>query len=344
MKVREKGMTDHECLLLKLRFIDLHFQIWDAVRACLSYEEGAAGRKVAGKGAGDVSYVLDAHAEEAIDAFFSKWDLPGGIVVVSEGLGVRSYPEGTSPDKARYRCLIDPIDGTRGIMYAMRSAWILSGIARNRGSATCLADIEMSLQTEIPVPKQTVSSVLWARRGAGATEEHWDIAGRHCLRGALPLLASTAETLQHGFCVFVNPFLGERKAITALGDRIVRSQIGETAQNEALVFHDEYISSAGQLYCIATGRYRLVADLRPRVGELLRERGRNYTLCAHPYDLCTYLVATESGCIVTDLTGHDLRYPMDTETDVGWISYANPILQKTIESRLLDEIRYLRIE
>jgi hypothetical protein len=37
--------------------------------------------------------------------------------------------------------IVDPIDGTRNIMYNKRSAWILSGIAPNTGRHDA-ADIE----------------------------------------------------------------------------------------------------------------------------------------------------------------------------------------------------------
>jgi len=36
----------------------------------------------------------------------------------------------------RYRVLFDPIDGTRLLMYAKNSGWILSGILPEKGEAT----------------------------------------------------------------------------------------------------------------------------------------------------------------------------------------------------------------
>ena len=68
------------------------------------------------------------------------------------------------------RCLIivDPIDGTRGLMYQKRPAWILTGVARGPGPCT-LADIELAVQTEIPLVKQHLSDTLWAVRGQSAS-------------------------------------------------------------------------------------------------------------------------------------------------------------------------------
>ena len=53
-------------------------------------------------------------------------------------------------------------------MYQKRSAWILTAVAPNRGAGTSLRDIELAVQTEIPLVKQHLSDQLWALRGGGA--------------------------------------------------------------------------------------------------------------------------------------------------------------------------------
>ena len=42
-------------------------------------------------------------------------------------------PDGASEADCQWRVIVDPIDGTRGLMYQKRSAWILTGVAPNRG-------------------------------------------------------------------------------------------------------------------------------------------------------------------------------------------------------------------
>ena len=64
------------------------------------------------------------------------------------------FPNGTCPADTKWKCLLDPIDGTRGIMYDKRSAWALSGIAPQRGEATRLSDIVVAAMTELPTTKQ----------------------------------------------------------------------------------------------------------------------------------------------------------------------------------------------
>ena len=56
-------------------------------------------------------------------------------------------PRGTTESEAVWRIIVDPIDGTRGLMYQKRSAWILTGVAPNRGPSTSLRDIVLAVQT-----------------------------------------------------------------------------------------------------------------------------------------------------------------------------------------------------
>ena len=76
-------------------------------------------------------------------------------------------PQGTSEKDALWRVIVDPIDGTRGLMYQKRSAWILTGVAPNRGPATSLEDVVLAVQTEMPLVKQHLSDALWADPRAG---------------------------------------------------------------------------------------------------------------------------------------------------------------------------------
>ena len=98
------------------------------------------------------------------------------IVLIAEGLpgGKRVLPRATSEETAVWRIIVDPIDGTRGLMYQKRSAWILTGVAPNRGADTNLSDIELAIQTEIPLIKQHLSDTIWACRGEGAHAERFN--------------------------------------------------------------------------------------------------------------------------------------------------------------------------
>ncbi|MGB9604980.1 MAG: inositol monophosphatase, partial [Bryobacteraceae bacterium] len=126
---------------------------------------------VAGDEEGDTIYAVDRIGEGALLELIEQEladHLP--VVVIAEGLpgGALTLPQGAAEASARWRIIVDPIDGTRGLMYQKRSAWILTGAARNRGPATTLADIELAVQTEIPLLKQHLADMLWAARSAGA--------------------------------------------------------------------------------------------------------------------------------------------------------------------------------
>jgi hypothetical protein len=51
------------------------------------------------------------------------------------------------------------------------------------------------------------------------------------------------------------------------------------------------------------------------------------------------LIAQEAGVIVTSPTGGALAAPLDTDSNVGWIGYANRQLQSFIEPVLQDLLR-----
>src|SRR4029079_13936106 len=102
---------------------------------------------------GGTIYAVDKVSEELLIEFFEREIAPHTpVVLIAEGLegGKIVLPRGSSEKDAHYRVIVDPIDGTRGIMYQKRSAWILTGVAPNKGPATDIGDIELAIQTEIP--------------------------------------------------------------------------------------------------------------------------------------------------------------------------------------------------
>jgi hypothetical protein len=107
--------------------------------------------------------------------------------------------------------------------------------------------------------------------------------------------------------------------------------LDHSAGGEPLVFEDQYASSGGQIGELACGRDRFVADLRPLVFDHL---GLDSAMAAHPYDICNWLVARESGAVVERPDGGDLDAPLDTTTNVAWVGYANPQLAARLRPHL----------
>ncbi len=331
-------MDELEGLLELIRRI--HERIRGQVLEACGQADTEALAAVAGDEEGDTLYGLDRIGEQAlVDLVETEVARHVPVVLVAEGLpgGALPLPPGICERDAKWRILVDPVDGTRGLMHQKRSAWILTGVAPNAGPNTTLADIELAVQTEIPLLKQHLADTIWARRGRGAHAERWNrLTGERC---PLTLRPSRAGTIAHGFATIVRFFPGARDELAAIDEEITRGALGAVAPGKAACFEDQYISSGGQLYELMAGHDRFVADLRPLMRPVLARRGEPLGLCCHPYDLATELVAREAGVILTDERGGALRAPLTTTADVCWVGYANAQIRAQIEPLLQPALR-----
>src|SRR5882672_5405200 len=101
-------------------------------------------------------------------------------------------------------------------MYQKRSAWILTGVAPNRGAETRIRDIVLAVQTEIPLVKQHLSDQLWAIRGEGVRATRFNrITGTSEPLGVRP---SRGGTIAHGFSSICRFFPGVRDVLAAIDD------------------------------------------------------------------------------------------------------------------------------
>jgi len=284
---------------------------------------------------GDTIYAVDRVSEDLLIDFFQKEIasvIP--IVLIAEGLpsGKVTLPEGVDEKETKWRIIVDPIDGTRGLMYQKRSAWILTGVAPNLGNETSLADIEFAIQTEIPTLKQHLSDSIWSQRGKGIVAERFNRLTRES--AALTLERSRATTIAHGYSQVARFFPGARDELAAIDEEIVFGALGPVQPEKAHCFEDQYTSSGGQLYELMSGHDRFTADLRPLMNKLLVQRGLALGICCHPYDVCTELIAREAGVIVTDAKGNQLNAELSVKPDVTWVGYANEHIQAQIEPLL----------
>jgi fructose-1,6-bisphosphatase/inositol monophosphatase family enzyme len=284
---------------------------------------------------GDTIYAVDRVSEELlVELFEHEVASSAPLVLVAEGIagGQLVLPRGTAASDAVWRIVVDPIDGTRGLMYQKRSAWVLTGVARNRGAETNLQELELAVQTEIPLVKQHLCDTLWALGGSGANAERFNrLNGK---RQSLALRPSRATTIRHGFAMISRFFPGARDELAAIDEEIVRGALGPVEPGKAHCFEDQYLSSGGQLYELMMGHDRFVADLRPLIETVLNQRGSALGICCHPYDMCTELIAREAGVIVTDEWGGPLRAPLNVEPDISWAGYANEAIRREIEPLL----------
>jgi len=325
-------VRDPERLLDELRGI--HAAIRDAVLAQCQHAAVEELAEVVGDEAGDTIYAIDRVSEDtllgAFEALARRWPL----VLVAEGLGATGRQimaaASTGPELA---VVVDPIDGTRGLMYQKRPGWILTGVAPFRDGTERLTDVALALQTEIPLVKQHLSDAVWTLDGRTAHGERFDrLTGE---RWPLALRPSRSSTIAQGFGNLSRFFPGPRGLLAEIDDDVVTRVLGPVTPGRAAAFEDQYISSGGQLYELMMGHDRWTADLRPLVWRQHGHRG----LCCHPYDLATEVIARAAGVIVTDEVGRPLDAALDVDTDVCWIGYANGAIRSQVEPALHAALR-----
>lgn len=320
---------------------DLQDSIRVAVAAGRDGRDAEELAEVAEVTAADTIYRIDKFGESAVLAWFdSHWpaDLP--VELVMEGIEDRAvaFPAGAPVDRAAFVCILDPIDGTRGLMYDKRSAWVLAGLAPRREGRATLADVRVAAMTELPTTKQWASDQISGVRGrgpSGLVAERVDV--RDGSRRPLAIRPSRAVDFRHGFAAIARFFPDGKELLARVEEALWRELLGPGDGGSPLVFEDQYLSSGGQIHELMIGRDRMIADLRPLAHAKL---GIDSALVCHPYDVCAAVLLQEAGGVVERPDGRPLDAPLDTTSPVSWIGYANPTLAETarpILARLIEE-------
>jgi len=327
-------------LFLRDKILELHCRIrQEVIRAC---EQSSLDHlaSVARDAAGDTIYAVDRVSEDVIIDFFRAEIAPvTPIVLIAEGLenGQLVLPEKTDESEILWRIIIDPIDGTRGLMYQKRSAWILTGVAPNHGANTGLQDIELAVQTEIPLVKQHLSDCLCVIRNQPVRAERFNrLSGE---TQPISLSPSAAPTIAHGFASVSRFFPGVRDTLAVIDEEIILGALGPVRHGKALCFEDQYIATGGQLYELMAGHDRFIADIRPLMEKILSKSALSLGICCNPYDICTELIARELGVIITDEYGQRLNPPLVVDHPVTWVGYANAAIRRQIEPLLQKALR-----
>ena len=279
--------------------------------------------------AGDLTYALDDAADAALEVFGERMGRRHPVTVVAEGPGVARHGEGS--DGRPLRVLVDPVDGTRSLMHDMRSAWAVTGVAPDHGDLTRLSDCEVAVQTELPTTSAGVYHVLSAVAGQGATIARHDVR-TGALLDSRPLRASADERIDNGYLCFAR-FLPVERALVAQVERDFLEEVIDAYDlSPRLIYDDQYLCNAGQMFFVVTGRYRMLADLR---GWLHRAFGlENFT--AKPYDMAALLVYREAGVPILDEHFQPFDAPMDTETRLSILAFANRSLAERLAPALAD--------
>ena len=276
--------------------------------------------RIAGQGAGDVTYGIDVPAEHALDVWLEERAREGPLSLLTEESGWRHRgPDGRGGaraldgfDHGGPRIVVDPIDGTRNLMTDLRPAWTVIGLAGPGATEPCQRDVVLGVLREIPDSRSRSTRVFHAARGLGCTLVDGGRARR--------LDAGSDARADHGYFVFFKYLPTERHEIAAVEGRFFERLARLEGADVRNCYDDQYISNAGQLALLALGTYRMVAELR----SFLAARAGRTTLTSKPYDVAGALVcAEEAGCVVTACDGSALDFPIDARTPVSYVAWVN---------------------
>jgi hypothetical protein len=264
--------------------------------------------------AADTIYQIDTLVEPVLEDFCRDWARTTPLVLIAEGIepaegaggaeGVKVFPEGAAEEDAEIRVIVDPIDGTRGLMYDKRAAWALAGVAPNRGDATRLRDIEVAVMTELPDGENGPGRrAVGDQRAGGAGGARRPFNGSGDAFTPAPSAAAGSITASRRWPTF---FPGPRRWPRSSWSTSCVTSSAPADVTKATVFDDQYICTGGQFYELIVGHDRFNADVRPL---LYKIQSQPPGLCCHPYDCATWLIAEEAGVILTDALGQPARRP-----------------------------------
>jgi fructose-1,6-bisphosphatase/inositol monophosphatase family enzyme len=329
---------------LRIALCDLQDTVRDRLIDARNHRSLADLAAVADVTVADTIYRIDKVSEEVLLAWFAaSWPNEHPVELVMEGAeggDALTFPLGTPAADCEFVCIIDPIDGTRNLMYDKRSAWMLAGLARRRAYGARLSDIVVAVMTELPTSKQWASDQISGIRSCGPqglVAERLDTrTGR---REPFVIRPSQASDFRHGFASIARFFPEGKTMLARLEESLWDTLYGLGAAASPLVFDDQYMTTGGQLYELLVGHDRMIGDLRPLV---YRRLGFDSALVCHPYDICTCLLLQEAGGLVEDPWGQPLDAPLDTTSAIAWMGFANetlagqvrPILERLIAEQL----------
>ena len=238
-----------------------------------------AARAHAGDAAGgDVTFAIDAVAEELLHSFLAE--RAPEVAFYSEDAGL-VVPSGATP---RHVLVVDPVDGTRPALAGLESCCV-SVAAAPYGTDVTMADVTVGCCVEIPSGR-----VFLAERGDGLVEGG-------------PARLSANERLDRMFWTFGFRGRPARPLTEVLGDLIDASSVGGASFDLG--------SACFDTMCVVDGRLDayvepgpLLVERVPGMREEFERVGGGAVLNNSPYDLAAaVLIASEAGAVVTDAAG-----------------------------------------
>lgn len=281
------------------------------VRAVVRGGRRADDARVVRTEGGDDVFGIDDRADRTLLAALAercgtRW--PGQVVL--EGY---DDPQPVGDPSGPWRYLADPVDGSRGLLAGLRSAWVLLGAGRQ---AATLEGLEVGAAVELPTERAALGRVARADRVGHLVVEDDDLVTGEAPRPAV-LRPRAGTDLRRAFVTVVRLLPGGHEPIGRWADQVLHG---------LEVYDDLYPCTGGQLMAVAGGSAAAALDPRPLLGPP--------GLASHPYDLAALVVARAAGVVVEALPPGPLAAPLDTATDVAWAAYANAELAELLRGRV----------
>ncbi|HVS19343.1 MAG TPA: hypothetical protein VMT18_12130 [Planctomycetota bacterium] len=302
----------------------------DAARAALRDDHLEQRTRAVRSGVGDVTYGLDERCEAAVEAWFEASARERPLSVLTEDTGWRHRGPGprgalapavelADADHGGPRLALDPVDGTRGLMHDLRSAWTVVSLASPGRGEPRLAELVHGSLWELPDSRAARYRVLAAERDGPCRFEERALDGAGATRRSA-LATDDDARCDRGFFPFFRYEPAWRPELARIEARFFERLEALEGAELRHVFDDQYICNAGQLALLALGTYRMIADLR---AELAARRGA-HTTTSKPYDVAgAILVARAAGCVVEAPDGSPLDFALDCTTPVAFVGWAN---------------------
>ncbi|MEA2423912.1 MAG: monophosphatase [Thermoleophilaceae bacterium] len=281
-----------------------------------------AARAHAGDAAGgDVTFAIDADAEELLVSFLAEH--APDVAFYSEDAGL-VVPSGRTP---QHVLVVDPVDGTRPALAGLESCCV-SVAAAPYGEGVAMRDVTAACIVEIPSGR-----VFLAERGGGLTE------------GGPPRLSEN-ERLERMFWTFGFRGRPARPLVEVLGDLIDISSVGGASFDLGSACFDTMCVVDGRLDAYVEPGPLLVEQV-PGMREEFERVGNGAVLNNSPYDLAAaVLIASEAGAVVTDAAGEsfDDRPLLGSaaEFQMSVAIAANPVLHEQLVKAVADGMARLK--
>jgi myo-inositol-1(or 4)-monophosphatase len=292
---------------------DLSLALRESVMPMLGSHAGRAHEGGAEASGGDVTFAIDAAAEDTLEAFLA--DRAPDVAFYSEDRGL-VLPTG---ERASTVLVVDPIDGTRPAMAGLESCCVSVAAAPMREGVR-MGEVTVACIVEIPA-----GTVFLAERGGGVLE-------------APPVRLSANERLDRMFWTYGFRGRPARALTEVLAELIDSSSVGGGTFDLGSATFDVTRVLTGQLDAYVEPGPLLVEEVPGMRAEFERVGG-GAVLNNSPYDLAAaVLCAEEAGAVVTDARGRPLgERPLlgsGADYQMSIVASANAALH----AQILDEV------